>query len=208
LLDAVERARPRLKSQSRRLTVAEIMGLLVLVLWIATGLGYFWPMWVWFGVGSPIALVSGVRWARARPRGGERQLAMHGVLAAVLVGADVLIWAMSGGGSFWPIFPLLVLGGSFAIHVIVRGPRQGALEDRVDELTRTRRRALDVQAAELRRIERDLHDGAQARLVALSMQLGRAEERLEDQPETAALVRRAREEADLGTTVTAEIPCA
>ena len=55
--------------------------------------------------------------------------------------------------------------------------------------------ALDVQAAELRRIERDLHDGAQSRLVALSMQLGRAEERLADQPEVAELVRRAREEA-------------
>ena len=54
---------------------------------------------------------------------------------------------------------------------------------------------LDVQASELRRIERDLHDGAQARLVALSMQLGRAEERLADRPETAALVRQAREEA-------------
>ncbi len=52
-----------------------------------------------------------------------------------------------------------------------------------------------MQAAELRRIERDLHDGAQARLVALSMQLGRAEERLGDQPEVADLVRRAREEA-------------
>ena len=152
-------------------------------------------MWVWFGVGFPVALVSGIRWARSRPRGRERQLAMHGVLAAVLVGADVLIWGMSGGGSFWPIFPLAALGGSFVIHVIVRGPRQAVLEERVDELTRTRRGALDVQAAELRRIERDLHDGAQARLVALSMQLGRAEERLEDQPETAALVRRAREEA-------------
>ena len=52
-----------------------------------------------------------------------------------------------------------------------------------------------MQAAELRRIERDLHDGAQARLVALSMQLGRAEERLEGQPEIAELVRGAREEA-------------
>ena len=52
-----------------------------------------------------------------------------------------------------------------------------------------------MQAAELRRIERDLHDGAQARLVALSMQLGRAEERLADQPEVAELVRRARGEA-------------
>jgi len=52
-----------------------------------------------------------------------------------------------------------------------------------------------VQAAEVRRIERDLHDGAQARLVALSMLMGRAEERLDDRPEVAALVRRAREEA-------------
>ena len=62
-------------------------------------------------------------------------------------------------------------------------------------LTRTRRGAVEVQAAELRRIERDLHDGAQARLVALSMQLGRAEERLEHDPEAAELVRNARAEA-------------
>jgi signal transduction histidine kinase len=74
-------------------------------------------------------------------------------------------------------------------------PRERSLEVRVDELTRTRSGVLDVQASELRRIERDLHDGAQARLVALSMQLGRAEERLTDSPETAALVRRAKEEA-------------
>ena len=65
----------------------------------------------------------------------------------------------------------------------------------MDVLTRTRRGALDAQAAELRRIERDLHDGAQARLVALSMQLGRAEDRLEDHPEAAELVRNARIEA-------------
>ena len=65
----------------------------------------------------------------------------------------------------------------------------------METLTETRRGALDVQAAELRRIERDLHDGAQARLVALSMQLGRAEEGLADRPEIAALVRQARAEA-------------
>ena len=73
--------------------------------------------------------------------------------------------------------------------------RERELTERVDELTRTRRGAVDVQAAELRRIERDLHDGAQARLVALSMQLGRAEERLENDPEAAELVRNARVEA-------------
>ena len=52
-----------------------------------------------------------------------------------------------------------------------------------------------MQAHELRRIERDLHDGAQARLVALTMQLGRAEARLNDNPEAAELVREARGEA-------------
>ena len=60
--------------------------------------------------------------------------------------------------------------------------RERELSERVDVLTRTRRGALDAQDAELRRIERDLHDGAQARLVALSMQLGRAEDRLDDAP--------------------------
>jgi signal transduction histidine kinase len=75
--------------------------------------------------------------------------------------------------------------------------REQALVERVDVLTRTREGALNVQAAELRRIERDLHDGAQARLVALTMQLGRAEERVADQPEVAELLRRAREDAGL-----------
>ena len=53
--------------------------------------------------------------------------------------------------------------------------REQALADRVDVLTRTRRGALDIQAAELQRIERDLHDGAQARLVSVAMSLGLAE---------------------------------
>jgi signal transduction histidine kinase len=120
---------------------------------------------------------------------------MQGTLSAILAAVDLTIWAMSGGGFFWPIFPMLALGAAFVVHASLRSPRQLDLAVRVDQLTRTRRGALDVQAAELRRIERDLHDGAQARLVALSMQLARAEERLEDRPETAALVRKAREEA-------------
>ncbi|MDQ7903005.1 sensor histidine kinase [Phytohabitans sp. ZYX-F-186] len=57
------------------------------------------------------------------------------------------------------------------------GPtRQAALDQRVRVLTRTRAETVDAQAAELRRIERDLHDGAQARLVALGMSLGLAED--------------------------------
>jgi len=176
-------------------TVLAVIGFAVTIIWGATGMGYYWPMWVWFALAFPLALTVGTRWAWAQPRGRERQLAMHGTISGVICVAVLAIWAMSGGGFFWPVFPLLALGGPFAVHAVVRSARQRDLAGRVDELTRTRRGALDVQAAELRRIERDLHDGAQARLVALSMQLGRAEERLEDSPETAALVRRAREEA-------------
>ncbi len=71
-----------------------------------------------------------------------------------------------------------------------------SLAARVEELKRTRAGAVDTAAADLERIERDLHDGAQARLVALSMDLGMAEERFDRDPEGAReLVGEAREEA-------------
>ncbi len=63
--------------------------------------------------------------------------------------------------------------------------RQAALALRVRQLTDTRAETVDAQAAELRRIERDLHDGAQARLVALGMSLGMAEQLFEKDPEAA-----------------------
>ena len=67
---------------------------------------------------------------------------------------------------------------------------------RVVELERTRAGAVDSQAAELQRIERDLHDGAQARLVALAMDLGMAQEKLDSDPVAArALVAGAHGEA-------------
>ncbi|HEY9241716.1 MAG TPA: histidine kinase [Streptosporangiaceae bacterium] len=68
------------------------------------------------------------------------------------------------------------------------------LEGRVQRLTETRDHALDNAASELRRIERDLHDGAQARLVALGMNLRAVERMLPASPEAAlALVAEARE---------------
>lgn len=73
------------------------------------------------------------------------------------------------------------------------------LERRVERLAETRAGAVDAAQAELGRIERDLHDGAQARLVAVTMDLGRAEQRLAsaddtDTEATTRLVREAREE--------------
>ncbi|MGI5162580.1 sensor histidine kinase [Microbispora sp. CA-102843] len=75
------------------------------------------------------------------------------------------------------------------------GPTEKArLAQRVSRLDAARTEAVDSQAAELRRIERDLHDGAQARLVAIGMTIGAAEQLLESDPQAArALLGKARE---------------
>lgn len=60
-----------------------------------------------------------------------------------------------------------------------------SLEERVATLTATRRTALELQEAEIRRIERDLHDGAQARLVTMGMTLTQAQRLLDHDPDGA-----------------------
>jgi signal transduction histidine kinase len=75
------------------------------------------------------------------------------------------------------------------LAALVLAPSGNAeLEHRVAYLAQTRQESLDSGAAELRRIERDLHDGAQQRLVALAMELGRAKAKLADDDAAAALV--------------------
>jgi signal transduction histidine kinase len=84
-----------------------------------------------------------------------------------------------------------LLAGHAAVVGALLGPTRGELE-------RQRDHAVAASAGERRQLERDLHDGAQARLVALAVDLGRARERLEqggDPEEAAALVRDAHEEA-------------
>ncbi|GAA4383432.1 sensor domain-containing protein [Actinomadura verrucosospora] len=71
----------------------------------------------------------------------------------------------------------------------ILGPtRKSELALRVQHLTETRSEAVDASAAELRRIERDLHDGAQARLVAMGMSLGAIEHLLDRDPEKARIL--------------------
>ena len=174
------------------------------IIWAATGFGYFWPIWVWHALALSVALdLIVVRFAGGEP-GPERGLRAHGELAATIGAYVTGIWLFAGAGYFWPLWPILALALLWGAHAIIvnrhrlpLGEREAELVERFDVLTRTRKGALDVQAAELRRIERDLHDGAQARLVALTMQLGRAEERVADQPELAALLRGAREDAGM-----------
>ncbi|MFV5993524.1 sensor histidine kinase [Streptomyces sp. NPDC056231] len=61
------------------------------------------------------------------------------------------------------------------------------LGDRIAQLTESRAGAVEAHGAELRRIERDLHDGAQARIVALSMRIGLAKQLLDRDPAAARL---------------------
>ncbi|MEU3955064.1 sensor domain-containing protein [Streptomyces achromogenes] len=86
-----------------------------------------------------------------------------------------------------------LLTAHFRLTRAVLGGGRGDLTERVRVLTETRRDAVDTSAAELRRIERDLHDGAQARLVAMGMDLGTIEMLVERDPAAAKeLIARAR----------------
>ncbi|MGH1555430.1 histidine kinase [Streptomyces sp. L7] len=80
---------------------------------------------------------------------------------------------------------------------MVHGPARDRRSWRRGSLSwsRTGVSSVDTAAADLRRIERDLHDGAQARLVALAMDLGLAKEKLTEDPEAAARDGRARRTA-------------
>jgi signal transduction histidine kinase len=108
-------------------------------------------------------------------------------------------------GSFrfdtWPHVLLLVAGGVFLL-LVVPSVTRGTLalqrlllihllgpdrRTRTDRLRESRALAVDDSAAVLRRIERDLHDGAQAQLVALAMRLGLAKEELAGGDTEAAL---------------------
>ncbi|MGS2808174.1 sensor histidine kinase [Nocardia sp. MW-W600-9] len=133
----------------------------------------------------------------------------------------VLWWAGADGlpGSnglivdSWPTAALSALIGLVFAAVVLRSPEAATaqakvarallapdehalLADRVAELTATRAAALDAHGAELRRIERDLHDGAQARIAAVIMQLGLAEQLRDRDPDAAdRMVRTAQDTA-------------
>ncbi|WP_445278979.1 sensor histidine kinase [Streptomyces sp. DSM 118148] len=88
----------------------------------------------------------------------------------------------------WPVLPFITRGLSNVDRAMVRGllSPSDELERRIAELESDRGVVVDTAAADLRRIERDLHDGAQARLVNLAMGLGLAKEKLLEDPDSAA----------------------
>ena len=105
-------------------------------------------------------------------------------------------WLLIAGVLWWKLLPVMMRWRAQLDRAML-APSREQLERRVAQVAQSRTDTIDHSAAELRRIERDLHDGAQARLVALGMNLGMAEQVLASDPEEAA---RLLSEARLSTT--------
>src|SRR5215218_11050549 len=83
--------------------------------------------------------------------------------------------------------PSLVRAAAAAAALQLENERlEAELRARVEELQSSRARLVEISMFERRRLERDLHDGAQQRLVALSLQLGMARRKVQDDPVTGA----------------------
>ncbi|WP_182904917.1 sensor histidine kinase [Microbispora sp. H13382] len=114
-------------------------------------------------------------------------------LLATAYGAVRLV-AGDPAGAAWILLPVSTaywyapwaVRAHSGIAAALLGPTEKArLAQQVSRLDAARTEVVDSQAAELRRIERDLHDGAQARLVAIGMTIGAAEQLLESDPKAA-----------------------
>ena len=164
--------------------LAVVVAVAVTAIWALAGAGYFWPRWVWFGLATPVVMERSLRWGfRARDR---RALHVQAAVSAVAVAICVVVWLMTWAGYPWPMWTLLGSAVLLAAHVALfpgrPSSREQELAQRIGVLSQSRRTVVEIQEAELRRVERDLHDGAQARLVSLGMSLGIAEELLDGDP--------------------------
>jgi signal transduction histidine kinase len=133
------------------------------------------PLWIWLGTGW---YGYGMTWSVDT---------LPAALLCLPQGAVIL------AGGLWAAPWLRRVDALFA-RLFLAPTRAAELRLRVTQLTVTRADTVDAQAAELRRIERDLHDGVQARLVSLSMMIGLADELIDRNPaEAHTLLAEARE---------------
>ncbi|MEV7005887.1 sensor domain-containing protein [Streptosporangium sp. NPDC051022] len=159
--------------------------LLVVLLWPVELLA------VVFGLGAPMSMILT---PVLRAQTGDVR-----VLKFWLVTSDAEAFAALAVGAVWlalALYPLTLLAAAHGtLARAFLAPRESETGQRLAEITRSRTRLVEAFEAERRRIERDLHDGAQQRLVALTMTLGMA--KLTEGAETAELVGRAHEQAKL-----------
>lgn len=147
-------------------------------------------VWVLGAAGLTLPLYAG-----ALPGGGlsvNGNLIPGGTAVLALSGALGLVVLLAAP----PLTRALASGDAALARWLLSPARDAELKARVTELEVSRERVVDAAEAERRRIERDLHDGAQQRLVALAMELGRAKAKFADDVEAAAaLVDQAHAEA-------------
>jgi signal transduction histidine kinase len=124
------------------------------------------PVWIWMGTGW---YQYGAVWSVH---------SLGGALLCLPQGAAIL------AGGLW-LAPWLRRVDAYFARLFLAPTRAAELRLRVTQLTVTRADTVDAQAAELRRIERDLHDGVQARLVSLGMVIGLADELIDRDPAEA-----------------------
>jgi signal transduction histidine kinase len=161
-------------------------------------LGALWLALALTAWGVPLVLLLTPLWYRLVPEGAG---ALHDGAGRNLVDtpSEALVLAVAGLllclGAAHLVRGMAFLHGRIAGGLLGRTPR-AELVAGVEEQRAKRARAVDVAAAERRRIERDLHDGAQQRLVALAMDLGMAREKFTGDPEAArTLIEEAHDEA-------------
>lgn len=162
-----------------------IAGVALMLPAVLAGYGFFgliwqplwWPLW-----GLPPWLLTGTwmdPWYAWEP------------LTALLPGLEVLPAVVSPAiGAVAVLLGLATPRSLLRMHAsysrLLLAPTEHArLAQRVEQLAETRSDATNAEAAELRRIERDLHDGAQARLVSMGMRLGSIEQLMDTDPEAA-----------------------
>jgi signal transduction histidine kinase len=139
----------------------------VALTWLVSPFYLTYPLWWWLAGG-------------ADPAAGHSPVTTPLPAGGVHIGSWLLAFAMCFLGA------ALLLAAPWSVRLVVTADRwlirrllgRAPVSERVRQLEAGRAQAVDDSAALLRRVERDLHDGAQARLVALAMNLGLAKEKL------------------------------
>ena len=151
----------------------------------------------WFGIriktpyrppplfgGGPAGVVQRAQWQLTDPATWRDLLwLLLNSFVGLLLGLASFALILVGIG-VW-LSPMLMQLSGRLDHWLLAPTRARSLDLRTEELRALRSEAVDASAAELRRIERDLHDGAQARLVAMGMSLGEVERLMEQDPARA-----------------------
>ncbi|CAM3326614.1 histidine kinase [Kibdelosporangium persicum] len=156
--------------------VSLFLAIVPVVLVVGGFFGYFWT-WMW---SRPISFFAGFDITHDWGYLGDLFPALRALPG----------WLTPVAGLAAAIAGLLVCQACLTAHghwsKWLLGPTRSAqLAQQVDHLRETRSEATDAQAAELRRIERDLHDGAQARWVAMGLNLSVVERLIDQDPEAA-----------------------